>query len=149
MQRKVQLWIWLTGANKGWGMHSGVIVIVAENRNRKRRLVGEVGRVVDMIAKLAWKLWSFYGSGGQIRASWENHCSPIGWGGITWHRPAFEIGIYKQGTCRQTGEAYGDNLGNWAVTRHRGITVPKEAQTHAALTANWPAEYFYKWQQTL
>lgn len=34
--------------------------------------------------------------------------------------------IYKQGSCRQTGEAYGDNLGNWAVTRHRGITVPKK-----------------------
>lgn len=35
--------------------------------------------------------------------------------------------IYKQGARRQTGEAYGDNLGNWAVTRHRGITVPKKA----------------------
>ena len=34
--------------------------------------------------------------------------------------------IYKQGSCRQTGEAYGDNLGNWAVTRHRGITVPEK-----------------------
>ena len=34
--------------------------------------------------------------------------------------------IYKQGSRRQTGEAYGDNLGNWAVTRHRGITVPEK-----------------------
>lgn len=34
--------------------------------------------------------------------------------------------IYKQGSRRQSREAYGDNLGNWPVTRHRGITVPKK-----------------------
>lgn len=38
-------------------------------------------------------------------------------------------------------EAYGDNLGNWAATRHWCITVPKEARTSAALTSNWPG-YF-------
>lgn len=38
-------------------------------------------------------------------------------------------------------EAYGDNLGNWAATRHWRITVPKEARTSAALTSNWPG-YF-------
>lgn len=34
--------------------------------------------------------------------------------------------IYKQGACRQTEEAYGDNLCNWAATGRRGITVPKK-----------------------
>lgn len=36
--------------------------------------------------------------------------------------------IYKQSARRQTEEAYGDNLGNWAATGRRGITVPKKAR---------------------
>ena len=42
--------------------------------------VGEGMRgLVHMIAKLAWKPWSFYGSGGQISASWLWCSVLIGW----------------------------------------------------------------------
>lgn len=82
--------------------------------------------LVHMIAKLALKPWSFYGSGG-VRLVLPD-CGAAFWLAEQKHmffgKPRQKI--YKQGACRQTGEAYGDNLGNWAVTRHRGITVPKK-----------------------
>lgn len=40
-------------------------------------------------------------------------------------------------------KAYGDNLGNWAVTRHRSITVAKGAGLTRALTVNWPGFFFF------
>lgn len=46
-------------------------------------------------------------------------------------------------------EAYGDNLGNWTVTRHWRITVPKEARTGAALTSNWPGYFLQMTEASL
>lgn len=83
------------------------------------------------------------------RLEFHKNCAPSYWlRDITWYRASYGDRIYKHGSCRQTGKAYGDNLGNWAVTLHHSITVLKKGQTLAALTANWPG-YLYKWQTAL